>query len=211
MSLVGLTGQFMRMKQYTDEELVRLYVETQRNQYFEALYTRYCDKVYRKCLSFTKDSARAEDFTHDIFLKLIVKLGGFKEQAKFSTWLFSVTYNYCTDHTRIRRGNEFLTDDIDRVPDYSDDNDAEIAEMQAVGLRKALEQLNADEKSLLLMKYQDDFSIRDIADMSKLTESAVKMRLKRAKDKLRKHYLEGIVMWLLLALKYVITKWPLRF
>lgn len=199
------------MKQYTDEELVRLYVETQRNQYFEALYTRYCDKVYRKCLSFTKDSARAEDFTHDIFLKLIVKLGGFKEQAKFSTWLFSVTYNYCTDHTRIRRGNEVLSDDIERVPDLSDDNDAEIAEMQSVGLRKALEQLNTDEKALLMMKYQDDFSIRDIADMTKVTESAVKMRLKRAKDKLRKHYLEGIVMWLLLALKYVITKWPLRF
>lgn len=198
------------MKQYTDEELVRLYVETQRNQYFEALYTRYCDKVYRKCLSFTKDSARAEDFTHDIFLKLIVKLGGFKEQAKFSTWLYSVTYNYCTDHTRVRRGNEVLTDDIERVPDLGDDNDAEIAEMQSVGLRKALEQLNTDEKALLMMKYQDDFSIRDIADMTKVTESAVKMRLKRAKDKLRKHYLEGVVMWLLLALKYMTTKWPLR-
>lgn len=199
------------MKQYTDEELVRLYVETQRNQYFEALYTRYCDKVYRKCLSFTKDSARAEDFTHDIFLKLIVKLGGFKEQAKFSTWLFSVTYNYCTDHTRVRRGNEILAEDIDRVPDLGEDNEAEIAEMEAAGLRKALEHLSADEKGLLLMKYQDDFSIRDIADMSKLTESAVKMRLKRAKDKLRKHYLEGVVMWLLLALRYIITKWPLRF
>lgn len=211
MSLGGLTRQFIGMKQYTDEELVRLYVDTQRNQYFEALYTRYCDKVYRKCLSFTKDSARAEDFTHDIFLKLIVKLGGFKEQAKFSTWLFSVTYNYCTDHTRIRRGNEFLTEDIDRVPDYSDDNEAEIAEMQSAGLRKALEKLNADEKGLLMMKYQDDFSIRDIADMTKVTESAVKMRLKRAKEKLRKHYLEGVVMWLLLALKYMLTKWPLRF
>lgn len=199
------------MKQYTDEELVRLYIETQRNQYFEALYSRYCDKVYRKCLSFTKDPARAEDFTHDIFLKLIVKLGGFKEQAKFSTWLFSVTYNYCTDHTRVRRGGEILTEDIERLPDLGDDNEAEIAEMEAAGLRKALEYLTPDEKSLLMMKYQDDFSIRDIADMSNITESAVKMRLKRAKDKLRKHYLEGVVLWLLLALKYIATKWPLRF
>lgn len=199
------------MKQYTDEELVRLYIDTQRNQYFEALYSRYCDKVYRKCLSFTKDPARAEDFTHDIFLKLIVKLGGFKEQAKFSTWLFSVTYNYCTDHTRVRRGGEVLTDEIERLPDPGDDNEAEIAEMEAAGLRRALEHLTPDEKSLLMMKYQDDFSIRDIADMSNITESAVKMRLKRAKDKLRKHYLEGVVMWLLLALKYLATKWPLRF
>jgi RNA polymerase sigma factor (sigma-70 family) len=199
------------MKQYSDEELVRLYVDTQRNQYFEALYSRYCDKVYRKCLSFTKDPARAEDFTHDIFLKLIVKLGGFKEQAKFSTWLFSVTYNYCTDHTRVRRGSEVLAESIERLPDVEDDNEAEIAEMEAAGLRRALEHLTPDEKSLLMMKYQDDFSIRDIADMSKITESAVKMRLKRAKDKLRKHYREGVVMWLLLTLRYLITKWPLRF
>ncbi|KAB7732201.1 sigma-70 family RNA polymerase sigma factor [Rudanella paleaurantiibacter] len=199
------------MKQLSDEELVRLYVETQRNQYFEALYVRYCDKVYRKCLSFTKDPAKAEDFTHDIFLKLITKLGGFKEQAKFSTWLFSVTYNYCTDHTRVRRGGEVLADNMELLPDYGDSDEAEVAEMEAAGLRKAMDRLNADERSLLMMKYQDDFSIRDIADMSNITESAVKMRLKRAKDKLRKHYLEGIVMWLLLALKYITTKWPLRF
>ncbi|WP_019988977.1 RNA polymerase sigma factor [Rudanella lutea] len=199
------------MKQLSDEELVRLYVETQRNQYFEALYVRYCDKVYRKCLSFTKDPAKAEDFTHDIFLKLITKLGGFKEQAKFSTWLFSVTYNYCTDHTRVRRGGEVLAENMELLPDYGDSDEAEVAEMEAAGLRKAMDRLNADERSLLMMKYQDDFSIRDIADMSNITESAVKMRLKRAKDKLRKHYLEGIVMWLLLALKYITTKWPLRF
>jgi DNA-directed RNA polymerase specialized sigma24 family protein len=73
------------MKNLSDEELVRLYIDTQRNAYFERLYERYCDKVYRKCLSFTKDPVRAEDFTHDIFLKLIIKLGGFREQAKFST------------------------------------------------------------------------------------------------------------------------------
>lgn len=85
------------MKIYTDEELVRLYVTTQRNEYFESLYSRYCDKVYRKCLSFSKDPARAEDYTHDVFLRLIMKIGSFREEAKFSTWLYSVTYNYCMD------------------------------------------------------------------------------------------------------------------
>ena len=199
------------MKPYTDEELVKLYVETQRNQYFEVLYSRYCDKVYRKCLSFTKDPARAEDFTHDIFLKLIVKLGGFKEQSKFSTWLYSVTYNHCMDHVRSKRQVEVYTEqDTDRLMNYSDDDDIDLAEMSILGLRKALEKMTPEERTLLMLKYQDDVTIRDMAEILQLTDSAVKMRLKRAKDKLRKRYLESVVFGILLALRWISTKWPLR-
>ncbi len=198
------------MKTYTDEELVRLYVNTQRNEYFESLYTRYCDKVYRKCLSYAKDPARAEDYTHDVFLRLIVKLGSFREEAKFSTWLYSVTYNYCMDQMRSKSKVEVYSDDAyEQATSYTDDNDAEIAEMEAQGLSKSLALLTPDEQSLLLMKYQDDFSIRDIADMLDVTESAVKMRLKRAKEKLRKRYVETVAFWLILIIKALSSlKWP---
>ena len=92
-----------------------------------------------------------------------------------------------------------------------EDNLEEIAEMEAVRLKKALEYLGPDERSLLLMKYQDDISLRELADMSGITESAVKMRLKRSRDKLRKYYLETVVFWLLLAIKTVMaTRWPFR-
>lgn len=191
------------MKQLSDEELVRLYVETQRNTYFERLYERYCDKVYRKCLSFTKDPARAEDLTHDIFLKLVVKLSSFREQAKFSTWLYSITYNYCTDQLRSQnlRREVSMEDNWERLDVETGDDLAEMAEMEAQQLQRALLQLAPDEQTMLLMKYQDDISIREIAAINGLTESAVKMRLKRSRDKLRKSYLESAVFWLLLAVK----------
>ncbi|GAA4468089.1 RNA polymerase sigma factor [Nibrella saemangeumensis] len=200
------------MKEYTDEELIRSYVVTQRNVYFEALYERYCDKVYRRCLQLTKDPVKAEDFTHDIFLRLIVRLGSFKEQAKFSTWLYSVTYNYCMDHLRSHKQKEvYVEEGYENFPDYTDSDDAEVAEMEANRLHKALDHLTSEEQSLLLMKYQDDLSIRDIASMLRLTESAVKMRLKRSKEKLRKYYLEGVLFWLALLLKLLTTfKWPFR-
>lgn len=201
------------MEHYSDEELVRHYVETQRNVYFERLYERYCDKVYRKCLSFTKDPVKAEDLTHDIFLKLVVKLSGFREQSKFSTWLYSITYNYCTDQLRSHnlRREVYMDDGWERLDVGTDDGLAELAEMEAQQLERALHQLPPDEQSMLLMKYQDDISIRDIANINGLTESAVKMRLKRSRDKLRKHYLEGIVFWLLLAIKMVLSiRWPFR-
>ena len=180
------------MNHYTDEQLVRLYVDTQHNTFFEALYERYSDKVYRKCLSFVKDKAKAEDFTHDIFLKLIVRIGTFKELSKFSTWLFSITYNYCMDQLRL--ANKIAEDELTETIDIAEeDEDLESIEMDAKRLRAALQEISYEERTILLMKYQDNFSIRDIADTFGLTESAVKMRLKRTKEKLKKRYLEGVM------------------
>ncbi|MFN3850914.1 MAG: RNA polymerase sigma factor [Spirosomataceae bacterium] len=192
-------------KNTTDEELVRLYVESQRNIYFEELYDRYVDKVYRKCLSFIKNEAQAEDFTHDIFLRLVLKIGSFKEHAKFSTWLYSITYNYCMDQMRLakRQAEEALDENFDLE---EDEEDSEFSEMQGKVLKKAMEKIAPDEKAILLMKYQDDFSIKEIADTFNLTESAVKMRLMRTKEKLKKIYLENIILFLLVIIKAV-SEW----
>ena len=184
----------MNVKKLSDEQLVALFIETQKNLYFEQLYDRYADKVYRKCLSFVKDDAKAEDFTHDIFLKLVLNLSSYKETAKFSTWLYSITYNYCIDQTRIsKKYSEVGLDENFDVPDH--DDDSEMAELEAQRLNKAMKQIMPEEKSILMMKYQDDLSIKEIADSLDISESAVKMRLLRAKEKLRKVYLEGVLFW----------------
>ena len=198
-----LTLQEKAIGVYTDEELVHKFIQTQRNAFFEEIYHRYADKVYRKCLSFTKDPARAEDFTHDIFLKLILKLGTYKENARFSTWLYSITYNYCMDQLRIyKKRNEVYTDE---ELDISDDTDLDLAfedqDVETKRLTNALDRLHTEEKSILMMKYQDDLSIREIAEVFHITESAAKMRLLRSREKLRARYLETIVFWGLLFAK----------
>jgi RNA polymerase sigma factor (sigma-70 family) len=190
---------------YTDEELVQLFVTSQRNTFFEEMYRRYADKVYRKCLSFVKDPARAEDFTHDIFLKLIIKLGTFKETARFSTWLYSITYNYCMDQLRSnkKRGEVYQDEELE-VPDDTDlDRVFEEDDIEARRLNRALDHLPHEDKSLLMMKYLDELSIREIADVFKITESAVKMRLLRTREKLRTRYLETMIFWGLLLTKLV--------
>ncbi len=196
----------MKILNYTnlkDEELVTLYVETQSNVYFEELYKRYADKVYRKCYSFVYNQEKAEDFTHDIFLKLIFKIGTFKENSKFSTWLYSITYNYCMDQIRVNKKEAKvpLADNFD-LEDH--DDDAEIIAMQTSGLKKSLQKMPSDEKALLLMKYQDDFSLKDIAETLNISESAVKMRLLRSKEKLRKLYLENIAIAGLIIIKILL-------
>jgi RNA polymerase sigma factor (sigma-70 family) len=190
---------------YADEELVRLFVNTQDNRYFEKLYERYADKVYHKCISFVKEGAKAEDLTHDIFLKLIFKLGTFKEDAKFSTWLYSITYNHCMDQLRSnKKRGEVYQDEPLEVPDVVDLNrifDGD--DIQAENLKAALDHLTVDEKGILFMKYMDDLTIRDIADIFKVTESAVKMRLLRSRTKLRKKYLETLIFLGIFAAKVI--------
>lgn len=187
----------------TDEELVRLFIVTQRNPYFEELYERYSGKVYRKCLSFVKDQAKAEDFTHDIFLKLIFKLGSYNENARFSTWLYSITYNYCMDQLRINKKRaEVYADENLEVPDDTDLNTIfEDPDVETKRLKRAMEGLTTEEKSILMMEYQDNLSIREIADVFKITESATKMRLLRSREKLRTKYLETAIFLGLLAAK----------
>jgi RNA polymerase sigma factor (sigma-70 family) len=185
---------FMQIKKFTDEQLVKLFIETQKNIYFEQLYDRYSDKVFRKCVSFVKDEAQAEDFTHDIFMKLVLNLGSYKETAKFSTWLFSITYNYCIDQIRIAKKHQEVALD-DNFDAADDDDDAAMAEMDAQRLHNAMALILPEEKSILMMKYQDDLSIKEISTSLDVSESAVKMRLLRAKEKLRKIYLENMIFW----------------
>lgn len=187
----------------TDEELVRMFIITQRNLYFEELYERYSGRVYRKCLSFVKDEAKAEDFTHDIFLKLIFKLSSYNENARFSTWLYSITYNYCMDQLRINKKRaEVYADESLEVADDTDLNTMfEEPDVEIRRLKKAMERLTTEEKSILMMKYQDDLSIREISDVFNITESATKMRLLRSREKLRSKYLETVIFLGLLGAK----------
>ncbi|MFD1817426.1 RNA polymerase sigma-70 factor, ECF subfamily [Pseudarcicella hirudinis] len=190
------------MKKFSDEQLVRLFVDTQKNIYFEHIYDRYSDKVYRKCLSFVKDEAKAEDFAHDIFLKLVLNIGSYKETSKFSTWLFSITYNYCIDQLRIakKKAEVELDENFDFVDDFED---AQVAEMEAKKLNKALEHISVEDRSILMMKYQDDLSIKEISASLDISESAVKMRLLRAKEKLKKIYLENLLFWAIITTKFL--------
>jgi RNA polymerase sigma-70 factor (ECF subfamily) len=186
----------------SDEELVKQYVASQKNIFFEEIYERYSQKVYRKCYSFVLDKSKAEDLTHDIFIKVVTKIGTFKENARFSTWLYSITYNYCLDSLRkVKRAKEqALEDNMEFVEEQVD---VEMLSMQSNGLQKSLSQISPEERSILLMKYQDDFSIKEISESMNLSESAIKMRLLRTKEKVKKLYLENVMIVLLVMLKFI--------
>jgi RNA polymerase sigma factor (sigma-70 family) len=176
----------------TDEEIVRKILETNEHELFGELYERYKTKVYHKCISFAKDQDAAKDLLHDVFLKTFTSLSKFSGRSSFSTWLYSITYNYCVDYARSK--TKMRTEDIDERVDISDNDDAknerELMSMKAEQLSQVLKQINPKDKAILLMKFQDGASIKEIKEMLGISESAVKMRIKRAKANALNKYLE---------------------
>ncbi|GAB3889428.1 hypothetical protein GCM10028825_24120 [Spirosoma agri] len=139
-------------------------------------------------MSITKDSAKAEDFTHDIFLKVFDKLDHFQERARFSTWLYSIAYNYCLDQIRLAKRLNTVSIDDDDDFNVADTQDSALHEETLHLVKRAMDTLSKEETTFLRLKYEDGMSIDQIADMYDMKASAVKMRLKRSRDKIHRLY-----------------------
>lgn len=183
-------------KDLSDEDLVKAIVKKNDTLLFEILYDRYDKLVYNKCRGFSRHDDEAEDLTQDIFLKLFVKLKTFKGKSKFSTWLYSFTYNHCVNYVNRNTAKkiEKQSVDTDNIKDEhygsQEQDDADIQNLKVEKLKEALEKISPEEKMILLLKYQDSLSIKDLCGVLDIGESAVKMRLKRAKEKLVNVYNE---------------------
>ncbi|MDG5491789.1 RNA polymerase sigma factor [Psychroserpens sp. SPM9] len=172
----------------SDEALVSAIVKNNDTLLFEVLYDRFAHLVYNKCYGFAKDEDEAKDLTQDVFLKLFVKLASFKGKSKFSTWLYAFTYNHCVNYVTRSTAKKFEKQSVDYadIENISEDIDesSDFSDMRVDKLKKALDLVSPDEKMILLLKYQDNLSIKEIESVLDIGESAVKMRIKRAKDKL---------------------------
>lgn len=174
----------------SDEELVKLIVVDKNTHYFSILYDRYAKYIYNKCFNFVNSDDEAQDLTHDIFIKIYINLKSFKGQSKLSTWIYSVAYNFCISYVSSKSkksdlSNEIIDNLVDDGVDIIDDNtEKDLFEINYSKLQELLKLLPIDDRVVLLMKYQDDLSIKEIAEMLNLKQSAVKMRLHRAKKKI---------------------------
>ncbi|GAB3900998.1 RNA polymerase sigma factor [Spirosoma agri] len=180
----------MKKHALADEQLVSAFQTTSSAQSFEALYNRYINKVYRTCLSFTNDAQAAQDYTQDIFLKVFDKLGSFQRQSSFSTWLYAISHNHCLDQHRLskRLPTEPLSAEVvqtlaDSLPCSHDPNQDQLQNIECL-----LAKLPQSDRRLLGLKYEQGLSVMALCNHYQLSESAVKMRLKRSRDRLRKLY-----------------------
>lgn len=181
-----------KTSQFTDSELISRFRETGNSAYYGLLYKRYSARVFSKCLTMLQDYGKAEDATQDIFTKVFLNLSKFNEKSRFSTWLYSVTYNYCIDIIRrAKKQKNLFSDEMERAPDMVEEvKDETLLSMEVGRLKNVLENLPDSDRMILLMKYQDEFQIKEIAEMIEKSESAVKMKIMRAKEKALRTYVK---------------------
>ena len=159
---------------------------------FAILYDRYGRVVYNKCYGFANGVDEAKDLTQDVFLRVFVKLASFKGKSKFSTWLYAFTYNHCVNYVTRNTAKKIEKKSVnsDSIENIGEEVDSthEFQNMKVEQLKKVMELISPDEKMILLLKYEDNLTIKELSEALDIGESAVKMRLKRAKDKLVQLY-----------------------
>ena len=154
----------------------------------EVLYDRHKSKVYSVCLRMTGNVSEAEDLTHDIFVQLLVKVGSFRGESQFSSWLHrfttnhvlmyfrklsrrSQTYSYPWDELEVKRGLAMSVG-----PKF----------LERVALDTALAQLPSGCRSIFLKYDVEGYNHREIAGIFGCSVGNSKSQLHKARRKLRK-------------------------
>jgi len=158
-----------------DEELMQK-VHQGSEEALTEIYQRYSTSLLRY---FTRmlwnNHAMAEDFLHDLFLKIIHNPQQFDANRKFSTWTYSVAHNMCKNEYR-KKQNQLRLDGIEVK--HSRDLDRELDLFSAnQKLTLLLETLEEEDKTIFLLRYEEELSITQISEVVFMPEGTVKSRL----------------------------------
>jgi RNA polymerase sigma factor (sigma-70 family) len=165
----------------TDEQIIEYLKAGETSRYFEVLYDRYRQKVYDKCVGFVKDRNTAKELSEDIFSKIFEKIPTFQQKSSFSTWLYTIVYNHCIDYMRLKKKLHYPSwDSMQDMTEIEDHVELE-SDINIENMLHIMELVHPEEKALLHMKYLDNLSLKQISQALRISESATKMRLKRAR------------------------------
>lgn len=163
-------------KSLPDEQLMRRLASEGCESSFGELYDRYSERMHRYFYqTLGRDAHRADDFTQELFMKVVEKTALFDPERRFSTWLYTVAGNMVkNEYRRLSRKSEPpLVEDF-LSENFSEDIDNQIFEQH---LQLALDELDETQRQCFLLRYQQDLSVREIAEILDCPEGTVKSRM----------------------------------
>ena len=172
---------------FSDEALVESIVSNGSQQHFRALMARYKTRVHHLALSVLGPGkqAMAEDAAQEIFIKLYQRLGSFRGDSKFSTWLYRIAINTAIDFKRSNARHEHdelsehtIPEALQGAPISIEDRD------QAEAVQKAIAKLPQAQRMMVYQYYWLDLKMREIAEILGCPEGTVKVYLLRARKAL---------------------------
>jgi|ERR1043165_8957504 RNA polymerase sigma-70 factor (ECF subfamily) len=181
----------------SDETLMQALAEGSHNA-FEELLTRYETPVITFCYAFLRNREAAEDIAQETFMRVFRNAKRYQPVAKFTTWLYKIAANLCINELKKGKLRNTLSLDEPAGPDpdgsriveriatdaASPLSELERREAQSL-IGKAIEHLPPDQRTTLVMVEYHQMQYQDIAEILEVSVSAIKMRVKRARETLR--------------------------
>jgi RNA polymerase sigma-70 factor (ECF subfamily) len=160
---------------------------------FDYLYQAHCRRVYNLCLRMIKNPAEAEDLTQQAFLQLFRKIGTFRGESGFSTWLHRVTVNVVLMHLRRKKPTELLAEDLERHTsngeisrEHGSSDKSMFGAIERLNLMRAIRKLPAGYKQIFLMHDVIGYEHSEIAGLLGCSTGCSKSQLHKARQRLRR-------------------------
>lgn len=182
------------LNQMTDDMLVLLY-SNGNNKAFNTLLTRYQDKLYSYINFIVRNRELADDIFQDTFVKAIVTLqkGNYTSTGKFGAWLNRIAHNLIIDYFRQNSNNNTISND---AQDYDILNDASLAELNVedgiineqtlADVRRLIDALPDNQREVVFMRYYQDLSFKEIADITGVSINTALGRMRYALINIRR-------------------------
>ncbi len=173
----------------TDIELIQRTLKGDQQAY-ALLIKRYERYTFTLALRFTKSREDAEEVAQDSFIKVYRGLSSFKQESKFSTWLYTVVYTTAMTSLRKKNNKTIALDDeatyiqIESTASGVEHNVAE-NRSRSYYLNEAISQLTADDATVLTLFYHAEQSLEEIAQIMNIETNGVKIKLFRARKRLK--------------------------
>ena len=166
-------------------------------QAYETLVRRYQDYVFTVILRILKRREVAEEVAQDVFIKAYRTLRSFKGNSKFSTWLYTIAYRSAIDEARKKKYPIDTLDAENSALQIADTYDqSPVVKTQQSSLKNVLEeqiqQLKTEDAAVVTLHYLQEKSVKEVAEITGLSLSNVKVKLYRSREFLKKrlqHYL----------------------
>ncbi|MFH1608402.1 MAG: RNA polymerase sigma factor [Patescibacteria group bacterium] len=157
------------------------------NTYFTESYKQFSDAIFRYCLYQTSNREKALDLTQDTFIKTWEYISGGKKVDNLKAFLYKVAGNLIIDYRRKKKA-----DSLDQMKEYGFDVKSEINEMERSEnvfekdlAMQIINELDDKYKKVLLLKFAEDLSIKEIAKILKKSENNISVRIHRGIQKLK--------------------------
>lgn len=171
-----------------------------RQQMLEVLMQRYQADIFRFCMHYLKEVERAKDLTQETFIRVYTASERFDPSRKFRPWVLCIARNLCLNELKRRKTvpmesfEEFVRsgragDALRSLSGTPDENLMAAERMELLG--RALDSLSEDAQEIVKLRFFEQMSAREVAEIVGSTEGAVRTRLHRILASLRKTYQES--------------------